>query len=89
MTDNLTRYTHSVDEEGLPCMIEHPKGAWVLLADVANSAQPDTRELVEALGNTLDALERQRAGFPLEAEHYYAIRDGALAALRAKQGVEP
>ncbi len=50
----------------------------------ARSLRGRVAELETILAALLDAAERQAAGFPIEAERWFAVRDAARAMLPEK-----
>lgn len=53
-----------------------------------DAAKSRVTDLETALSTLLDAAERQAAGFPLEAEQWFAVRDYARARLPEKRAEE-
>ena len=60
------------------------KATHQVVTDERDALRARVAELEIALSTLLDAAERQTAGFPLEAEQWFAVRDYARARLPEK-----
>ena len=58
---------------------------WARVDEEAKSLRARVSDLETALATLLDAAERQAAGFPLQAEQWFAVRDYAMARLPEKR----
>lgn len=56
----------------------------IVAAEAETKAKLEAKRLREALESLLDVAERNTAGYTVQTEHWYAVRDNARAALEGK-----